>query len=529
MVDYHKKYLKYKNKYFNSIVSGGLLEFEQLGKQPEEQQQPPIPGSLAPGSLAPGSLAPGSLAPRPPTLEPLVPGPPTPGPPTPGPPTPEPLSLEPPASESPASESPVLESHVPGSLSLEQPALEQPSSELTEELSVLKSSESSELPVSEKEEGIIPLDQIDGTSNEGYTFKNYKFGKVLREFNNTFLTYFVRDYSHTKGDDISDHAIWTALAVANWIKEENKWVSNINSKYHDILVFSAFMHDIGKTGDGNYNELIVSKKENYPRHGVDIITGVRKYITYSNDIDAAKNSTIKNPLYTDDRIINKPTERAKNNIHEYSTNVRKMLELSGFTLEDLIICAMVAGMIDEFENEIIQPIKNYKSTEKNKENPNMYRTFYAKYKNKFNKLLREIKQLFNIDKANRSKFMSINRDTLMRICLAVSAANVKGVIAIEGKLDNLDVPTTVYPDSNILIGSEKLPFDEYDEYYHYIDKIIMHGKKNKSKEDETEDDDEEDYLEEVIGIEDDIEEDKSKEVKEIKEVKKEEEWFCSIQ
>ena len=45
----------------------------------------------------------------------------------------------------------------------------------------------------------------------------------------------------------------------------------------------------------------------------------------------------------------------------------------------------------------------------------------------------------------------------------------------------------------------------------------------------TEDDDEEDYLEEVIGIEDDIEEDKSKEVKETKEVKKEEEWFCSIQ
>jgi hypothetical protein len=195
MVDYHKKYLKYKNKYFNSIVSGGSLEFEQLGKQPEEQQQPPIPGSLAPGSLAPGSLAPGS---------------PTPGPPTPGPPTPEPLSLEPPASESPVLESPAL-----GSLSLEQSALEQPSSELTEELSVLKSSESSELPVSEKEEGIIPLDQIDGTSNEGYTFKNYKFGKVLREFNNTFLTYFVRDYSHTKGDDISDHAIWTALAVAN--------------------------------------------------------------------------------------------------------------------------------------------------------------------------------------------------------------------------------------------------------------------------------------------------------------------------
>ena len=521
MVNYHKKYLKYKNKYFNTMQSGGTQGFGQLYNQsttpvqPEQSQQtqPQRPGLSPEQPQSPPAFSLESPVPEPPAPEPPAPVPPAPVPPVPEPPVPEPPLGQSTASNLVEPEKIELESGSEQSLSV---------SDAIEPQSIEKESE--------KEDGIISLDKIDGTSNEGYTFKNYKFGKVLREFNNTFLTYFVRDYSHTKGDDISDHAIWTALAVANWIKEENKWVSNINSKYHDILVFSAFMHDIGKTGDGDYTTLLTTKKEDYPRHGVDIITGVRKYITYSNDIDAAKNSTIKNPLYTDDRIVNRPTERAKSNIHEYSTNVRKMLELSGFTLEDLVICAMVAGMVDEFENEIIQPIKNYKSAEKNKENPNMYRTFYAKYKNKFNRLLKEVKKVFNIDRANRSKFMTINRDTIMRICIAVSAANIKGTTLVEGKLDNLDVPTTVYPDSNVLVGTEKLPFDDYDNYYEYVNKIVMHGKKNKTlKEGEDEDDDDEDeYLEEVIGIEDDEVVPEEKPIVKAEEPKKED-WFCSIQ
>ena len=49
------------------------------------------------------------------------------------------------------------------------------------------------------------------------------------------------------------------VSSSKLIKEENKWVSNI-SKYHDILVFS-FMHDIGKTGDGDYKQLTTKKEE----------------------------------------------------------------------------------------------------------------------------------------------------------------------------------------------------------------------------------------------------------------------------
>ena len=67
------------------------------------------------------------------------------------------------------------------------------------------------------------------------------------------------------------------------------------------------------------------------------------------------------------------------------------------------------------------------------------------------------------------------------MCLAVSAANVKGARIIEGKLDNLPEPTTVYPKNEDQINSSNLKlflnkiddkFSKYDEYYEYVDKII---------------------------------------------------------
>ena len=72
---------------------------------------------------------------------------------------------------------------------------------------------------------------IGGASKNGtpqplhYKFSDPKFSKVLPDLNNTFLTYFVRDYSRHQADDVSDHSIWTALVLADWIQSKNKWVS----------------------------------------------------------------------------------------------------------------------------------------------------------------------------------------------------------------------------------------------------------------------------------------------------------------
>ena len=53
-----------------------------------------------------------------------------------------------------------------------------------------------------------------------YKFTDPKFSKILPDLNNTFLTYFIRDYSNHQADDVSDHSIWTALVLADWIQSQ---------------------------------------------------------------------------------------------------------------------------------------------------------------------------------------------------------------------------------------------------------------------------------------------------------------------
>ena len=128
------------------------------------------------------------------------------------------------------------------------------------------------------------LQNLKGGKIEPYLFKSQKFISVLHELNNTFLTYFVRNYKHHQGDDVSDHAIWTALVVIDWLNSNNNWIKSIDSKYHELLVFSAFIHDIGKTGDGDYTSLISSSKPTHHDDGIDILMGKKRYIIYSNDV-----------------------------------------------------------------------------------------------------------------------------------------------------------------------------------------------------------------------------------------------------
>ena len=319
-----------------------------------------------------------------------------------------------------------------------------------------------------------------------YKFSNPKFSTVLPDLNNTFLTYFVRDYSRHHADDVSDHSIWTALVLADWIESKNKWISDIDTKYHDVLVFSAFIHDIGKTGDGDYTSLISSYKPTHHNDGVDIILGNKKYITYVNDLDASLNSNPEDTFYNDKRKTLKPTKNAVNNISEYSTNIQDMFKKAGFTIEELVICAMIVGMVDVFEELIIEPIEKYNLNNQNKQkDSNTHITLFTSYKTHFNKLLDTIKIHHGIDRRNSTQMLPIDKITLTRMCLAVSAANVKGSGVIQGKLDNLPEPTTVYPINDTQISSSNLKlflnkiedkFSKYDDYYQYVDKIISQTK-----------------------------------------------------
>ena len=296
--------------------------------------------------------------------------------------------------------------------------------------------------------------RINGGTNNHYMFKSQKFISVLEELNNTFLTYFVRNYQHHQGDDVSDHAIWTALVVVDWINTKNNWIKDIDAKYHELLIFSAFIHDIGKTGDGDYTSLINSSKPTHHDDGIDILMGKKRYITYSNDIDAATNSTYKNPLYTDNRIIQKTTENSLHNIREYSTNIETMLKNSGFTKEDLLITTMIVGIVDDFQEIVLNNI------DINDKKNNI--TFYNNYKNRFNTLLCKLKTYHNI---NNNDILNIS--VLARMCLAISAANKKGNISTVGQLHNLPVPNTVY----IKTLTEN-KFKDYDKYYEHVQPIV---------------------------------------------------------
>ena len=164
-----------------------------------------------------------------------------------------------------------------------------------------------------------------------------------------------------------------------------------------------------------------------------------------------------------------------------------MLKIAGFTIEELVICAMIVGMVDIFEELIIEPIEKYNQNNQNDQNENNHIYLFISYKEYFNNLFTTIETHHK----NDSEISSIDKNILIRMCLAVSAANVKGASIIQGKLDNLPEPITVYPTNDTHINSSNFKlflnnienrFSKYDDYYQYVNKIISQNNiKNNQK------------------------------------------------
>ena len=58
------------------------------------------------------------------------------------------------------------------------------------------------------------------------------------------------------------------------------------------------------------------------------------------------------------------------------------------------------------------------------------------------------------------------------MCLAISAANMKGNILVKGQLHDLPIPSTVYDSS---LTQDK--FKDYDKYYKHVESIVSLFKK----------------------------------------------------
>ena len=63
-------------------------------------------------------------------------------------------------------------------------------------------------------------------------------------------------------------------------------------------------------------------------------------------------------------------------ICEYSTNIEDMFKNAGFTIEELVICAMIVGMVDVFEELIIEPIEKYNQNNENKQKMKIHILLY---------------------------------------------------------------------------------------------------------------------------------------------------------
>ena len=88
----------------------------------------------------------------------------------------------------------------------------------------------------------------------------------------------LKKYKKIRGEchagHLYEHMVWVAKAMDKLFVDKSPWVHEFNQKDRELLVTSAFMHDIGKAGDLQYKYLV---KRSHPRDGFEYFTGKKKY------------------------------------------------------------------------------------------------------------------------------------------------------------------------------------------------------------------------------------------------------------
>jgi hypothetical protein len=102
-------------------------------------------------------------------------------------------------------------------------------------------------------------------------------GKVIGEMS-MYKT--VRTDRHA--GDLLQHSIWTALYAQYLIKTKSIFATTIQTfpDYFSIIIASAFLHDIGRTGRGEYREkqmALMFNDTDHSLHGAEMLKGSRPY------------------------------------------------------------------------------------------------------------------------------------------------------------------------------------------------------------------------------------------------------------
>ena len=274
-------------------------------------------------------------------------------------------------------------------------------------------------------------------------FKDEKFNVILNEINDTMLHYNVRNYDFHSADDVSDHSIWSAMIAKEWFNDSHGWIHGILSNYKEITIFAAFLHDIGKVGDGDYVSLIEPGwKLKHPDDGFEFLLGNKSFITSSIDKEEVKKGWYKN-----NEIWVSPLKRSKE--LNLGINLKEYLFENNFTEEEWAILAMSVVMHYDFGDIIVLDKKH---------GDNKYKVYLDKFYEKL-----------EIVKNQMINSIDINVEQILRICILVSAADVRGSNPVDFTgFGDLKEPFTKFP------SPDEPNYDKfkYDNNLEHRDKLL---------------------------------------------------------
>lgn len=100
--------------------------------------------------------------------------------------------------------------------------------------------------------------------------------RATLDYNGLFAD--LKKYKKIKGvchaGHLYEHMVWVAKAMDTLFENNSPWLKGIDKNDRRLMTIAAFMHDIGKAGDLDYNFLV---KPTHPRVGFEYILGTRKY------------------------------------------------------------------------------------------------------------------------------------------------------------------------------------------------------------------------------------------------------------
>jgi hypothetical protein len=92
---------------------------------------------------------------------------------------------------------------------------------------------------------------------------------------------------HHAGTTIADHSVWVLRTIYNWLGFRNEpWTADIWPEFREATMLAAFLHDIGKIGDGDTRKP-AEKGGNlkHPSVGYQYLTGEKSFLKLKSTCD----------------------------------------------------------------------------------------------------------------------------------------------------------------------------------------------------------------------------------------------------